>query len=606
MSQPAPAAHIDDHGLIGDLRTAALVRVTGTLDWLCYPHFDSPSVFAALLDEEKGGAFALAPVGEGFVSRQRYHPDTAVLITSFYSGAGLVELTDFMPVPAEAHISDERPLGAGGPNPCLIRTVRAVRGPARIRLRCAPAFDYARAGHGLTVSGRQARFDGPGLSLHLHASHDLRPDGAAACAEFGLAEGEQATFVLSDDPRPPQSGPALDQTLRFWRGWLRQCRYTGRWRERVRRSAITLKLLTFAPTGAIVAAPTTSLPEWIGGERNWDYRYTWPRDAAFTAYALLRLGFTAEAKAFNGFILRHAVGPDGALQPLYRIGGSNHLAEHTLDHLAGYGGSRPVRIGNGAARQRQLDVYGAVLDALYIHNKHGEPLSYDAWTGVRRLLDYVCEHWRGPDDGIWEARSGPRQHVLSKVMCWVALDRGLRIAAQRGLPGASGRWLAERDAVYEDVMASGHAGDAQSFTQSYGQDLMDAANLLLPLVKFVGPRDPRWLHTLDRIQRDLGVGPLVYRYRLHQGALDGLSCDEGAFLACSYWLVECLARAGRLDQAHDQFEQLLALSSPLGLLSEELSPDGQALGNYPQALSHLALISAAFHLDRALDGAQLM
>lgn len=606
MTDPLPPAHIDDHGLIGDLRTAALVSSTGTLAWLCYPRFDSPSVFASLLDAERGGRFELAPVGGGYVARQRYRPDTGVLVTSFFSESGVLEVTDLMPVPREARISNDRPLGQGGPNPRLVRRVRAVSGAAQVRLRCAPAFDYGRAEHHLEVQGQRATFSTPDLTLYLHASLDLSADGTAACTEFTLHEGQEASFTLSDHPRPTDVPAALRDTLAYWRGWLAQCHYTGRWREEVRRSALTLKLLTYSPTGAIVAAPTTSLPEWPGGERNWDYRYTWPRDAAFTAYALLRLGFTAEAKAFNRFILTHACGEDGSLSPLYRIDGSTDLTEQELGHLAGHAGSRPVRVGNGAAGQRQLDVYGEFIDAVYIHNKHGEPLAFDDWTRLRRLLGYVCDHWRDPDDGIWEARSGARHHVLSKVMCWVALDRGLRIAAQRGLPGDTARWQAERDAVYEDVMASGHNGDTLAFSQTYGSDLMDGANLLLPLVKFVGPRDPRWLHTLERIQQELCVGPLVYRYRLKQGAQDGLLSDEGAFLACSYWLVECLARAGRLDEARDNFEQLLALHSPLGLLSEELSPGGTALGNYPQALSHLALISAAFHLDRALDGAQLM
>lgn len=605
-----PYLPLEDYGLIGDMRTAALVGKNGAIDWLCYPNFDSPSIFCALLDDAKGGRFQIAPAAEVANTRQIYLPESNILVTAFMSEGGILEVVDFMPVPREARITRDQPLGTGGPPPRIVRLVRALTGELPVRVSCATAFDYARAEHELEVRAGEAVFRGPGLTLRLvgklpSGPLDFQAEGGAAVAQFTLREGEQACFTLGDDAdAAPQDFAALERdTLNFWRAWVGQCTYAGRWREAVWRSALALKLLTYAPTGAIIAAPTTSLPEHVGGERNWDYRYMWPRDAAFTVYALLRLGFTAEAKAFNDFIeARSKEGEPGIVRPIYRIDGSNSLTEETLDHLEGYKGSRPVRIGNGAHDQHQLDVYGELIDAIYLYNKHGEPLSYDEWCEVRQMLDWVCDHWREKDDGIWEVRSGQQQHTFSKVMSWVALERGLRIAQYRGLPGNIERWRQERDAIYEQVMDQGFNSDLGAFTQAYDTTQMDGANLLLPLVKFVGPRDPRWLSTLDRSLEELAVGPLVYRYRLDKGADDGLKGEEGAFLVCSFWMVECLARAGRLEEARTKFEQLLAFASPLGLMSEEFGQDGFLLGNMPQALSHLALISAAFHLDRALGG----
>ncbi|AFZ68155.1 glycoside hydrolase family 15 protein [Deinococcus peraridilitoris] len=600
-----PYLPLEDYGLIGDMRTSALIGKNGSVDWMCYPCFDSPSIFCALLDDAKGGRFQIAPEVEVSSTRQLYLPDSNVLVTAFMCEQGILEVIDFMPVPPEARITPDRPLGVGGPPPRLVRLVRALTGELPVKASCRPAFDYARQPHALEVRGRDAEFRTPELALRLRASVDLAAEEDAAVARFTLRQGEDVSFTLGahDDPVPENLSALERDTLDFWRNWISQCQYTGRWREAVWRSALALKLLTFAPSGAIVAAPTTSLPEHVGGERNWDYRYMWPRDAAFTVYALLRLGFTAEAKAFNDFIeARSREGGSGIVRPIYRIDGGNSLDEQELPHLEGYRGSRPVRIGNGAHGQKQLDIYGELIDAIYLYNRHGEPLSYDEWCEVRAMLDWVCEHWREDDDGIWEVRSGQQPHLLSKVMCWVALERGIRIANYRGLPGQLDRWREERDTIYEEVMSRGFDPELGAFTQAYDTKLMDGANLLLPLVKFVGPRDPRWLSTLDRSLEKLAVGPLVYRYRLEDGADDGLEGEEGAFLACSFWMVECLVRAGRLEEARTKFEQLLAFSSPLGLMSEEFGQSGCLLGNMPQALSHLALISAAFHLDRALSG----
>jgi len=399
----------------------------------------------------------------------------------------------------------------------------------------------------------------------------------------------------------------------YWHRWLAQCTYTGRWREMVYRSALCLKLLTFEPTGAIVAAPTCSLPEAIGGERNWDYRYTWIRDAAFTVYALMRIGFTEEAGRFMAWVEQraHEPNPDGSLQIMYGIDGRHELPEEALEHLEGYRGSRPVRVGNGAYNQLQLDIYGELFDSVYLYNKYGAPISYDFWTHLRRLADYVCEHWQQPDEGIWEVRGGRRHFVYSKLMCWVALDRALRLADKRSFPADRARWLSARDEIYEEIMARGWSEELQAFVQSYDSDTLDASTLLMPLVFFVAPNDPRMLATLDAIDRPpeqggLVANSLVYRYDVAKSP-DGLDGEEGTFNICTFWLVEALTRAGRtdqgrLDEARLVFERMLTYANHLGLYAEETGPRGEALGNFPQAFSHLALISAAFNLDRALGG----
>jgi len=399
-------------------------------------------------------------------------------------------------------------------------------------------------------------------------------------------------------------------TVRYWRHWLAGCTYRGRWREMVRRSALVLKLLTYEPTGAIVAAPTTSLPEFPGGDRNWDYRYTWIRDAAFTVYALMRIGFHREAIRFVRWIeQRCAEAGPGPLQPVYGIDGRRELTEQTLDHLAGCAGSRPVRIGNDAFRQRQLDVYGELMDAVYLFNKHVEPISDRLWKDLRRLLDWLVTGWQQPDCGIWESRGLLRHYVHSRVMCWVALDRGLRLAEKRSLPADRERWRAARDAIYEEVHSRGWNPARRAFVQFYGTDRLDAACLMFPLVFFVSPTDPQMLDTLAALMRPtaeggLMAGDLLKRYHTGDGA-DGFTTDEGAFALCSFWLVEALCRAGRtqphrLEQARLLFENLLGYASPLGLYAEQIGPSGEALGNFPQALTHLALITAAINLDRAL------
>jgi GH15 family glucan-1,4-alpha-glucosidase len=602
---------IENYGIIGNLRTAALVGMDGSIDWLCTPHFDSPSVFAAILDDQKGGRFRISPALVDFRRKQFYWPDTAVLVTRFLHENGVGEIEDYMP------------LGGAGTMPdTLIRRVRVVRGSVPFHLECRPAFDYARATHQVHLDGGGVRFDGPGLSLALAAAVPIRRDGDGVIADFTLGEGEKAAFVLrrvdpTEQPSPCPSEVEAEElfrdTVSYWRGWLSKCTYTGRWREMVRRSAMTLKLLSFEPTGAIVAAPTCGLPEAIGGTRNWDYRYTWIRDAAFTLYGLLRIGFTDEAARFRDWLRDRWQDSDnqgtGPLQLMYGIDGRTKLPEETLDHLEGYRRSRPVRIGNAASLQLQLDIYGELMDAVYLHNKYVEPVGYDDWVRLRRLVDWLCDNWTREDEGIWEVRGGRRHFVYSKMMCWVAIDRALRLADKRSFPADRARWLRVRDEIYEEVMAKGWDPGRKAFVQAYGSDALDASSLLMPLVFFMAPNDPRMLSTLDAIRQPvaaggLGADGLVYRY-LRAAAPDGLPGNEGTFNMCSFWLVEALTRAGRtdprrLEDARLLFEQMLGYANHLGLYGEQTGNSGEALGNFPQAFTHLALISAAFNLDRAL------
>ena len=593
---------ISDYGLIGNMHTAALVGKDGSIDWYCLPHFDSPSVFAAILDEAKGGYFKIAP-SEACNHQQFYYPETNVLISRFLHPDGVGELTDFMPVKTDGDFT--------GPEPHQIfRRISCVRGSIHFRLECYPAFDYARADHRTEVGEKGAVFrDGQEGSMALGLCSDipLQSIGKGVEAEFTLSEGENLIFVLNlglngNDPLAGDfdGDKALDEVIHYWQSWLGQCTYQGRWREMVYRSALTLKLLTFAPTGAMVAAPTTSLPEEIGGERNWDYRYTWIRDASFSLYALLRIGFTHEAGRFMDWLIARTTekNPDGSLQIMYGIDGRHELQESVLDHFEGYQGSSPVRVGNGAANQLQLDIYGELMDAIYLYNKYGTPVSYGLWNSLGPLLDFVCENWDKPDEGIWEVRSGKQHFVYSKVMCWVTLDRALRLADKRSFPADTIRWRETRDKIYKEVMSKGWDREQQSFIQHYDSTNLDASNLIMPLVFFVSPQDPRMLATLNRTMKYLVSDSLVFRYRDWE---DGVSGGEGTFTLCTFWLVEALTRAGRVSEARLIFEKMLSYANHLGLYSEEISPTGELIGNFPQAFSHFSLISAAYNLDRAID-----
>jgi GH15 family glucan-1,4-alpha-glucosidase len=591
---------VSEHGLIGDLHSVALVGTNGTIDWLCCPSFDAPSVFGSLLDADRGGGFELAAAVPA-QTRQFYHPDTNVLITRFFAEDGVGEIQDFMPVGAAPQAHGQR----------LIRRVLCVRGAMPFRAVVSPRFGYGMEPHALTEAESGVVFTAPSLTIGLSATVPVEHDDRDVTAEFMLAEGESAVFALDEVgrdavPRACSSQDAeelLAATVAFWRNWLSASCYRGRWREVVHRSALTLKLLTYAPTGAIVAAPTTSLPEQIGGHRNWDYRYVWVRDAAFCVYALLRLGFTSEADAFVQFIVTTLsashLSPSGPMQVMYGIDGRTELPETELRHLAGYRDSAPVRIGNAASRQLQLDIYGELMDSVYLYDRWHQPVSSAQWDAITTRAGWLCDHWDQPDEGIWETRGGPRKFLYSQLMCWVAIERAIRLAIRRGLPADLERWRKARDDIYRRIMDRGWSPRLKAFAQYEGGDVLDAAVLMMPLVKFISPTDPRWLSTLDALTTSLVSDSLVYRYD-PQASPDGIQGQEGTFSVCSFWYVEALTRAGRLDEARLAFEKMLTYGNHLGLYAEQISRTGQQQGNFPQALTHLALISAAFNLDRAL------
>jgi GH15 family glucan-1,4-alpha-glucosidase len=602
--------NIADHGLIGDLQTAALVTTNGVLDWFCVPRFDSPSVFASLLDADRGGYYKIAPDRDDYVTRQLYLPDTAILVTRFMTPDGVGEVHDFMPIAGTTATDRHR----------LVRNIRVVRGVMRFAMEVQPRFDYGRASHKQEQTENGGVFQSDGMELTMHA---IAPDGLSF-QEAGISpervgdgvrwtrtlrEGEIGGVVLESNggtPRrvaPEEAQQLEDETARFWRDWVHRSTYTGRWREVVARSAMTLKLMTYAPTGALVAAPTAGLPEQAGGERNWDYRYTWIRDGSFSIYALLSLGYTEEAAAFGVWLRDRAAEYTGEGRPLkimYRIDGSSDLVEETLDHFEGWRGSRPVRIGNGAADQLQLDIYGEAADAFFLADNRGIQTAHEGWAALTRITDWLCDHWDQPDEGIWETRGGQRDFTYGRFQTWVALDRVIRMASRRARPGNVARWVIERDRVYNQIFERGWNPKVGAFTQHYSTEVLDSSLLMMPLQGFIAPRDPVWLSTLRAMDRELVSDSLVYRYN-PSASPDGLAGDEGTFTLCSFWYVDALARSGRLDEARLVFEKMFTYANHLGLYSEEIGSTGEQLGNFPQAFSHLALISAAANLDYQLD-----
>ena len=591
-----PLRTIGEHGIIGDLETAALIARDATVDYLCWPSLDSPTIFADLLDAGKGGAFTLQPDLDQPERLQLYVPDTNVLLTRWMAEDGSAEVRDLMPL-AAARVHPDRAAR------CLIRRVTATRGTVRFTMRCAPRFDYAREQPSVEALDGGVRFVGRELSLRLFASVALSVEPDAAIADFTLAAGQSAWFVLGADDLEQPDDPAIDEdiaaTTEAWRRWANRSSYKGRWREAMTRSALALKLLTSERHGSIAAAATFSLPEATGAGRNWDYRATWIRDASFTVYAFLRLGFVEEAEHFNRWAAKRvmAADPEHPIRIMYAIDGSEAADEQELGHLAGYDDSRPVRIGNAAHAQTQLDIFGELLDSVYLSNKYGHAISHEGWQHVRGIVDHVIAHWQEPDAGIWEMRSAPRHFLHSRVMCWVALDRAIRLAHQRSLPAPLVEWATARDAIVEDVWANFRHPDHGYFVQERGGHELDAAALMMPLVRFVSSTDPVWLKTLDAIGVQLRDDGLVYRYR----NADGLEGGEGAFTTCTFWYAECLARAGRLDEAQMILAKGMAYANSLCLFSEEVDRRGLALGNFPQALTHLAFISAAYFIDRRLD-----
>jgi GH15 family glucan-1,4-alpha-glucosidase len=594
---------IENHAIIGDLNTVALVALDGTIDFLCFPRFDSPSIFAALLDEERGGKFSIMPNLDGAHHKQLYLPDSNILLTRFLSAHGVVEISDFMPVEE-----------VGTPHN-LVRRVKSVRGEPEIRMVCAPRFNYARSPHKVErvgPGGNTIVFTSQGddrCALRLTSSQPMEINNGDAVAVFRLKPDQSVSFVLEDARAETRCAAenyvpeSFKFTLNYWRNWISRCQYRGRWREMVNRSALTLKLLVSESHGSLVAAPTFGLPEILGGVRNWDYRYTWIRDASFTIYALMRLGYTQEARAFNHWIEARCkeVHPDGSLQIMYGIDGRQDLTEIELPHLRGFRGSAPVRIGNGAVSHLQLDIYGELMDSLYLYDKWGEPIGHDLWMNIVRLINWVCEHWHLPDEGIWEVRGGRFEFLYSRVMCWVAIDRGVRLARKRSFPAPLGRWIEVRDRIYTEVFTEFWNTQKNSFVQHKGSSTVDASCLLMPLVKFISPTDARWISTLRAVENDLLEDSLVHRYRIGEAAPDGFPGQEGTFSMCTFWYSECLARGGDPQQARFIFEKMLGYANHVGLYAEELGPSGEHLGNFPQAFTHLGLISAAYALDRKLE-----
>ncbi|OHU63614.1 glycoside hydrolase family 15 protein [Mycobacteroides chelonae] len=601
---------VAEHGLIGDLRTSALVGTDGTIDWFCAPRFDSPSVFGAILDPQKGGAWTLSPATAVTRTQQFYYPDTAILITRFLTDDGVAEVHDFMQVPTRDDVRHRQR---------LVRRVSGVRGTLRLQMCVDARPDYARYSCSAERSGDGVLITGDGVRLGLTASTDLHiekgTENSVVTAEFVLSAGDSALFVLEvlgdDDEVTADSvectDALLESTTSFWRDWLSQSTYTGRWREVVHRSAITLKLLTHEPSGAIIAAPTTSLPAPVGGSRNWDYRYVWIRDAGFSLYALLRLGFLQEARQFIRWLSERMGSADksghtddrrlGPLRVLYDIDG-NLPQESELDHLSGHRNSTPVRIGNAAAGQLQLDIYGEIIDSVYLFNKYGPGISHDAWTDITGIVDWVAENWDRSDAGMWEVRADDKPYTTSRLMCWVAIERAIRIARARGLPGDLVAWSKARDDIYQRIMTNCWNEELQAFTRTEGDAALDAGVLLMPMLKFLSPADPRFLSTLAAIEKQLVTDSLVFRY---EPGTDGLDGQEGTFSICSFWYVEALTRAGRLQDAQLALEKMFTYANHIGLYAEQISATGDQMGNFPQAFTHLALISAATNLDRALN-----
>ncbi|WP_314148637.1 glycoside hydrolase family 15 protein [uncultured Leifsonia sp.] len=596
-----PFPDIAEHGIIGDLQSVALVSTDGSIDWFCAPRFDSPSLFAALLDREKGGYFRIHALGGGVRVKQMYFPQTAVLITRFMSSEGVGEVIDFMPVADEPTVAT--------PNRLIVRAVRVVRGTLTFRLECRPRFDYGRSEHTATASERGVRFDDGTTSAALHGVEPDALDGIDVDTEFTLEEGGLRLFGFETEARGEprdfarsRGNRRFRETVAFWRDWLSRSGYSGRWREAVERSAMVLKLLQYAPTGALVAAPTAALPEQLGGERNWDYRYTWVRDASFSVYSLLALGYEEEAIGFalwiSDRVAEQAGEASGPLKIMYRIDGSSDLQELTLDDFEGYAGSQPVRIGNGAADQLQLDIYGEAIDALSIADGF-RPIGHPGWIKLVGILDWLADNWDQPDEGVWETRGGRKDFTYGRIMCWVAFDRAIKLAQKRGRPAPLERWIAARDAIYEQVFTRCWNPERKAFTQHPGTDVVDAITLLMPLVGMISPDDPMWLSTLDAIGEELVADSLVYRYN-PSASPDGLAGSEGTFSLCSFFYVCALTDAGRLDEAQYAFEKMLTYGNHLGLYAEEIDQSGLQLGNFPQAFTHLALIRAAIALDAAL------
>ncbi len=586
---------IENYGVIGNLHTVALVSNAGSIDYLCLPRFDSPTVFGALLDKNKGGYFSITPQFTNASYKQIYLTDSAILVTRFFADEGIAEITDFMPIVDDNGVMT------------IVRKVTAIRGSTDFNLVCQPRFNYAETPHSIvnTDENRIVFKAEDGQELHLWSDVKLTSDKQDIDETFLLRQGETACFVLQNSIE--DSGFKTDfhhyclncynKTYDYWKTWTNQCTFTGRWEETVRRSAITLKLLTSRIYGSVMAAATFALPETIGGIRNWDYRYSWVRDASFTMYVLLRLGFIEDAESYMRWVEANCIADDMHL--MYTMDGNHPKTETELTQFAGYKDSKPVLIGNNAFGQKQMDIYGELIDTIYLFNKYDGQITFEFWQMITKQIDFVCEHWQDPDHGLWEIRGDKRPFLHSRLMCWVALDRGIKIGESRSFPFPRERWYDVRDEIYLNIYNDFWNPEKEAYVQYMGGQTMDASVLLMPLVRFITPTDPRWLKTLEAVERELKLDVLIYRYRNSELNIDGLGGEEeGTFTMCSFWYAECLAKAGDLDKANEVYAKILGYGSPLRLYSEQLSKRGQQLGNFPQAFTHLSLISAALALNK--------
>lgn len=588
---------IENYGVIGNLQTVALVSKKASIDFMCFPRFDSPSIFAALMDVENGGAFSIAPRMKDVVHRQLYLPDTAIIITRFFSDEGIAEITDFMP------INEKNDKGT------IVRRVSSIRGKLTFDMNCCPKFNYgSHKAQTKIVNNCCIEFTNGNENeiLTLQSTVNLEAnESGCGTSVFQLNESQVEWFVFTSAKEDvitsdlAKKATAIYQaTINFWQDWIEQSTYKGRWRELVNRSVITLKLLTSHKFGSVVAAPTFSLPEVIGGTRNWDYRFCWIRDSSFTMYAFLRLGFIKEAAAFIEWIRARCVNQQ--LQLMYSIDGNTELTEKTLPHFAGYKNSKPVRIGNAAHKQFQLDIYGELLDTIYLFNKNAEPITYDFWQEIEKQVNFVYDFWQKPDHGIWEIRNEKHEFLHSRLMAWVAMDRAIKIAEMRSFPYPASAWQETRDMIFKSIYDDYWNEDIKAYVQYKGSNAVDASVLLMPLMRFVSSNEPRWQETMKTIDDNLRLDVLIYRYNNALEQIDGLEGDEGTFNMCSFWYIECLAKAGQVERARENFEKMIGYANHLGLFAEEIGARGEHLGNFPQAFTHLALISAALELDKCL------
>ena len=593
---------IENYGVIGDLRTVALVGIDGSIDFMCFPNFDSPSIFAALLDSEKGGFFQITTPEGNVKKKQLYLPETNILLTRFLFEEGIGEIRDFMSIASLCNRS------------LLIRQVTSIKGEATYQMQCSPRFNYAKSSHKAKLRRNELIFTSEGedkLCLKLKSTVPLEIKKGDGFAQFNLKAGESADFILEiidenensiDIEVKEFAEKAFKHTFSYWKAWSAKSTYNGRWREMVIRSALVLKLLISHQYGSIVAAPTFSLPEQIGGNKNWDYRFAWIRDAAFTIYALMLLGYKEEAEAFKGWIenLCENLGKQKYLSPLYNFDGRKDFDEYELTHLEGYKKSSPVRIGNAANQQLQIDIYGEFIDSIYLYDKYVSAIPHDTWCKLINQVNWVQKNWRKKDSSIWETRGKPKEFLISRFMSWVAFDRAIRMGNRNSYPFPNS-WVKTRDEIYNTIFKDFWDEKLQTFVQSKNSKEVDASTLLMPLVRFIGHRDPKWLATLKYIEDHLATDCLIYRYKPENAKFFGLEEGEGSFSACSFWFIECLSRAGQLEKAQLYFDKMLSYANHLGLYSEQLGIHGEHTGNFPQAFTHLALISAAFDLNKRLN-----